>query len=80
MTLVEKLTVERVLGTMWRTLGNVLLKTGRKGEARRYYRKALILCPSVRSIIKYISALMPLKVSLLCVRKGEDIVPGEEGG
>jgi len=78
LTLMEKLTLSKALGIMWRALGNLLLKTGRRSEARHYYRKSLFLHPSIKSVIKYLATFLPRQVSLFLVRKGREIVPGED--
>ena len=39
----EKRAAAKMLGTIWRALGNILLTSGKKTEARLYYRKSLLL-------------------------------------
>jgi len=80
LTFAEKKAAARVLSTIWRALGNILLKSGKKLESRQYYRKSLFVYPSIASLVKYLAAFLPRQVSLLLVRKGKGIVPGEDAG
>lgn len=73
----QKLSAARALSSNRRALGNILLRTGKRSEARHYYRKALFLYPSVRSLIKYLAAFLPGKISARLIREGKDILPGE---
>ncbi len=78
LTPAEKSAVARVLSSNWRALGNALLKAGKKSAARYYYKKSLFLYPSFRSAIKYLISFLHQKISVLFVRKGKHILPGEE--
>ncbi len=74
----ERSAAERVLSSNWRALGNVLLKAEKKAEARYYYKKSMFLHPSFQSAIKYVITFLHQKISVLLVRKGRHILPGEE--
>ncbi len=72
----EKSSVSKVLSSNWRALGNILLRAGRRADARYYYKKSLSVCPSAKAVIKYISTFLHHKISLLFVQKGKHILPG----
>lgn len=74
----EKAAVAKVLSSNWRAMGNLLLKTGKKTDARYYYKKSLFLYPSGRSLIKYLATFLQQRLSVLFIRKGEHILPGDD--
>ena len=67
---VERAAIANALSSTKRALGNLLVLTGRKAEARQVYRQALSLYPSVRSLIKVVGTFLPPAVSRVLVRKG----------
>ena len=71
LTTAERVTTRARLCSTWRALGNLLLRTGRKKEARGFYGRSFLLYPNLRSAVKYGAAFLPLKISLALVRKGE---------
>ncbi|MFX0194938.1 MAG: glycosyltransferase family 2 protein [Candidatus Hodarchaeota archaeon] len=79
LTFREKAILAKALSSNRRALANILLISRKQLEARSYYKKALLIYPSHRSLIKYISSFLPYKVAILFIRKGKHIKPGEKG-
>lgn len=77
LTTAERVTTRAKLCSTWRAVGNLLLRTGRKKEAREFYGRSFLLYPNLPSAVKYGAAFLPLKTSLALVRKGRHIAPGD---
>jgi glycosyltransferase involved in cell wall biosynthesis len=78
LALLERAAIARALSSNWRALGNVLVMAGRTIEAREFYKKSLLLYPSLRSLIKYGGTFLTKKISTFLVRKGKHMPPGED--
>ena len=76
LTLRERRLTASNLSRTWRGMGNLLLLTGDRRGARRYFLKAFLLGPSAVSAIKYGATLLPQRYAKFCVRRGRDVVPG----
>ena len=76
LTFWEKVILAKALSSNRRALANMLLKIGKQSQARYYYKKALFIYPSHKSLIKYLSSLLPFKGAILFNRKGKHIKPG----
>lgn len=74
----EKIATARVLSSNWRSLGNVLLLSGRHREAREVYLQSFRVFPALRSLAKYLATFLPGSLSAMSVRKGREIEPGED--
>jgi len=80
LTLAERTAIRRAQSRNLRSLGNVLVMAGQGLEARESYQRALHLCPSVRSLVKYAGTFLPAGISRALVRRGRDVLPGEDPG
>ena len=78
LTFREKTILASALSANRRSLANLMLKSGKKVEARSYYKEALYIYPSIKSGIKYLCSFLPIKASLLFVRKGNIISQGRK--
>ena len=70
LTLRERLTLAIVRSANQRELGNLLLAEGDSRQARSVYRQALTAYPSLKSLIKYVTCLLPSRFALTFVRWG----------
>ena len=59
----EHKALSRVMSANKRAIGNLVLQAGNKKGARGYYKQALFIDPSVRSIAKYILSYLPTKTT-----------------
>ncbi|UFS68925.1 glycosyltransferase family 2 protein [Geomonas sp. RF6] len=80
LTLLEKVAVAKALCTKWRAVGNMYMMADRQQEARRFYRKALLIYPSLKALFKYCGTFMPQQLAMYVVRKGVTIAPGDDLG
>jgi glycosyltransferase involved in cell wall biosynthesis len=71
----ERIILRKVLSSDRRAVGNLLLRCGKGSDARRYFREALYVHSSVKSIFKYLFSLLPAKTAFKFVMKGRDIEP-----
>jgi glycosyltransferase involved in cell wall biosynthesis len=78
LTRVEKASISRALSYNWRALGNILIIAGRKTEARQFYKVSFYRYPSILSLIKFLTTFLPMSVSRILVRKGRNILSGED--
>jgi len=76
LTFRERFVTASALSRTWRGMGNLLIMKGNRSEARRYFGKAFLLRPSLRSLVKCCATFLPPKTSTLFVRKGRHILPG----
>ena len=76
LTFREKAILAKALSSNRRALANILLRAGKQSEARYYYKKALFIYPSHKSLIKYLFSFLPYKAAILFNRKGKHIKPG----
>lgn len=67
----EKNVLDAALSSSLRAAGNLLLKSGEKKQARRYFRKALLICPSVKSFLKYINCFIPAEITVRLINRGK---------
>lgn len=74
----EKSILDKTLSANQRALANLILRNGRLSEARHYYKEAMLIYPSVKSITKYLISLFPAKIVELFAWKGGNIIPGED--
>ncbi len=78
LSLKEKMIASRELGRTWRGLGNLLVLSGKKSEARGLYWKSFLAYPTLRAPIKYGATFLPQDGSEIFVRKRTGAVTGEE--
>lgn len=78
LTFSEKMAVSLVQSRNLRAMGNLLLRDGKRSEARELYRRSFLLRPSIRSAIKYFTTFLPHKAWDLFLRSGRHILPGED--
>jgi hypothetical protein len=78
LTRMEKAVILKALSSNRRGLGNVLVMSGRKVDARQFYKESLFRYPSVLSLIKFVATFLPGTISRFLVRKGRHILPGED--
>jgi len=55
--------LNRVMSANERAMGNLVLRTGNKKAARDYYKHALLIDPSIKSIAKYVLSYLPSKAT-----------------
>ena len=59
----ERKALNRVMSANERAMGNLVLQTGNKKAARDYYKHALLIDPSIKSIAKYVLSYLPSKAT-----------------
>ena len=57
----EHKVLNRVMSANKRAIGNLVLQAGNKKGARGYYKQALFIDPSFKSIAKYVLSYLPTK-------------------
>jgi glycosyltransferase involved in cell wall biosynthesis len=57
----ERRALDKILSANRRAIGNILQKSGKTREARKYYQRAVFIHPSIASIGKYILSFLPIK-------------------
>ena len=62
-------TLNDLLSSNRRAIGNLLVKGGRIKEARENYRRAFFISPSFVSICKYILSFFPAKFHLFLIER-----------
>jgi hypothetical protein len=60
----ERKALNEIMSANRRAIGNLLLKSGRKKEARDCYKLALFMCPSTASLGKYFLSFLGIKANL----------------
>ena len=71
LTYFEKHTLNRLLSSNKKAIGNVYLGRGETQKARDCYREALWIYPSPKSLLKVIVSYLPAKMALACVKSPE---------
>lgn len=71
----EKKILRRSLSADTRAIANLLLRGGESEQARHYFRMALQMNPSAKSLLKYLLSYLPASIAYDFVLKGRDIQP-----
>ena len=61
------------MSTNRRSLANLLLNHGKTADARRYYKEAFLIRPSIKSSVKYMLSFLPSNLALRFTKKRGDI-------
>jgi glycosyltransferase involved in cell wall biosynthesis len=69
----ERLMLAKVSSANQRGIGNLLLSQSDARQARAFYKQALTTYPSVRSLIKYLLALLPSRFALIFGGKDKNL-------
>ncbi len=67
--------LRKVLSADLRAIGNLMLRSGKGQEARQYFKEALRVHTSAKSIIKYLLSFLPSRIAFDFVVKGREIRP-----
>jgi len=73
----EKLLLNKMMGSSKRALANLLLRDGKRIEARDYWKEAFFIYPSIKSAVRYLMSFLPSKLALRFIRKGRHIKFGK---
>jgi hypothetical protein len=63
LTYLERRALSQVMSANRRAMGNLLLKSGRRKEARDCYKRALLMHTSMRSLGKFLLGFAPFRFS-----------------
>ncbi len=72
----EKKVLDAALSENKRALANLLLRNGRTETARAYYRDALYINPTMKSLTKYLISFLPAAIAIKSIKKGKDVQLG----
>ena len=62
-------TLNKLLSSERRSMGNLLIENGKSKEARNYFRDALFISPSMASFCKYVLSYLPASTNLWIIEK-----------
>ena len=67
----ERKALKEIMSSNRRAIGNILLKSGKKMEARESFKRAFFMCPSRNSLGKYLLSFWGAKINLYIIGRAE---------